>query len=137
MASRQPPTLDTSRWETIHRIVWAGIHRVKRAQDQVPRLISLQSQLDGLVIAHLADQNHLGRLAQRRAQPVGERVDIAPQLALVEGRLDSGMHELERDDVDRLGFISISRRSAASDVDLPVPVPPVTRIMPFFSLGIS
>ena len=135
-----------SRWQTIQRTVsasrfricvpppdehaedavdrLAGVHRVKGAQDQVARLRGGKGDLHRLAVPHFADEDHLRRLAERRAQPAREGVEVVPHLPLVEGGLFVGMGELdrilERDDVDRLVPL-ISLRSAASDVDLPLP----------------
>ena len=43
------------------------------------------TDFDGFAIAHLADQNDLGRLPQSGTQTVGIGVKIHPQLALVKG----------------------------------------------------
>ena len=68
-----------------------------------------QPDLDGFTVAHLADQNHLGRLAQRRPQPMSVSVKIHAQLALVESGFFMRMLIFHRvfqgDDVHRLVFI--------------------------------
>ena len=56
-----------------------------------------QRDLDGLAVAHLADQNHLRRLAQGRPQRKRERRRVAVQLALVHGALLVSVEELDRD----------------------------------------
>ena len=43
-----------------------------------------QTDFHGFPVAHLADQDHFGSLAQSGAQPVGVGVEINPQLPLVE-----------------------------------------------------
>ena len=67
------------------------------ADDQVAGLGRLHAQLDGLAVAHLADQDDLGGLAQGGAQAVGKSVEVAAELPLVEGGLDIGMDELDGD----------------------------------------
>jgi hypothetical protein len=54
---------------------------VERAEDEVPRLRRLDGDGHGLEVAHLADEHHVGVLAQRRAQGVleGVGVDAAPR----------------------------------------------------------
>ncbi len=47
---------------------------------------SLEHDLDGLTVAHFADQNYLGRLAHGRAQSMGKARRIAVQFALVDRR---------------------------------------------------
>jgi hypothetical protein len=62
----------------------------------VARLGGLHGDLDGLHVAHLADQDHLGRLPQRRAQSEGERARVRAHLALVHGGLHMLVHVLHR-----------------------------------------
>ena len=51
----------------------AGIDRVQRAQHQMAGFRRAQGDLHRLAVAHFADENDLGRLAQRGAQAVGRR----------------------------------------------------------------
>ncbi len=89
----------------------AGIHRVEGAQDQMARLRGGEADLHRLAVPHLADEDHLRRLAERRAQPVREGIEIVPHLPLVEGGLLVGVGEfhrvLEGDDVDRLMLVDL------------------------------
>src|SRR5438552_10159044 len=84
----------------------ASIHRVQGAQHEVAGLGRLQAKLGRLAVADFADEDDLRRLTERSAKAVGEGVEVAAQLALVEGCLDVGMDELNRvlqgDDVDGL-----------------------------------
>ena len=68
-------------------IVCGGRVRVQRREGEVARLGDAQRGLDRLEVAHLADQHHVGVLAQRRAQGVGERVRVGVHLALVDHAL--------------------------------------------------
>ena len=45
-----------------------GIVRVERAEDQVPRQRGLDRDIDGLLVANLADQDDVRVLPQNRAQ---------------------------------------------------------------------
>ena len=63
---------------------------------EVPGLGGGQRDLDRLAIAHLADEDHLRRLAQRGPQGQGERRRVAVQLALMDGRLLVVVQELDR-----------------------------------------
>ena len=82
----------------------AGIDGVQGAEHEVASLRSTQSDLDRLPVAHFPDQNDLGGLAQGRAEPVGEAVEIGAQFALVEGsrvmRVNKLDGVLQRDNVD-------------------------------------
>ena len=66
------------------------------AQHEMARLRRFEAQLHRLAVAHLADQNDLRRLPQCRAQTIRECVKVRPQFALIEGRPDIGMDELDR-----------------------------------------
>ena len=55
---------------TIDRL--AGIDRVQGAQHQVAGFRGAQGDLHRVAVAHFADQNDLGRLAQGGAQAVGK-----------------------------------------------------------------
>ena len=61
-----------------------GVNGVQRGHDQVAGLGGFQRDLDGFAVAHLADQDDLGRLAQRGAQRQREGRRVAVQLALVD-----------------------------------------------------
>ena len=60
------------------------------------RLGGLDRNRHRLEIAHLADEDDVGILAQRRAQRALERVGVRPDLALVDEALLVVVHELDR-----------------------------------------
>ena len=73
-----------------------GVDGVERGEDQVPGFGGGERDLDGLAVAHLADQNHFWRLPERGAERQREGRRIAVQLALVDGRLLVEVQELDR-----------------------------------------
>ena len=75
-------------------MVWPA-SMVCSAEHEVARLRRAQSDLDRLPVAYFPDENDLGGLAQGRAQPVGEAVEIGAQLALVEGRRVMRVNKLD------------------------------------------
>ena len=58
--------------------------RVQRGERQVPGLGDAQRRLDRLEVAHFADEDDVGILAQRGAQRGGEAVRVGVDLALVD-----------------------------------------------------
>src|SRR5439155_19121914 len=64
-----------------------GVDGVERGEDEVTGFRRGQRYLDGFAIAHLADQDDLRRLAQRRPQRRREGRRVAVQLPLVHRRL--------------------------------------------------
>ena len=82
-----------------------GIGGVQSGHDEVPGFRGFQRNLNGLAIAHFANQDHFGRLAQSGPQRQAEARGIAVQLALVNGALLVRMDEFDRifdgDDVPR------------------------------------
>ena len=76
--------------------VFDGVDGVQRREHEVPGFRRRQRDLDGLAVAHLADEDHLRRLPQRRRERRGERRRVAVQLALVDGRLLVLVQELDR-----------------------------------------
>jgi hypothetical protein len=86
-------------------------------------------------VSHLADQDHVGRLAQRRAQPAGEASTLSAELALVDQaalRRVSGTRSGLRE--SRYARVAVRFRcsvSAISVVDFPEPAAPVTSTRPF------
>jgi len=72
-----------------------GIQRVQGGEHEMARLGGQQGGLDCLVVAHLADQNHVRILAQCGAQGAGEGVGIDVDLALVDDRLLVAVQELD------------------------------------------
>ena len=89
---------------------------------------------DGLLVAHLADQDHVGVLAQHAAQRALERGGVHADLALVDHRALVAVHELDRvldrDDVLAASCELMWSIIAASVVDLPEPVVPVSSTIP-------
>ena len=55
-----------------------------------------QRELNGLQIAHFADQDDVRILAQRRSQRVGERSRMGPEFSLVHQTFLGLMNELHR-----------------------------------------
>ena len=66
---------------------------------------------DGLLVAHLADQDHVGVLAQDAAHRAGEALGVGADLALVDDRALVAVQVLdrvlERDDVPRAGRVDV------------------------------
>ena len=58
----------------------AGVDRVKRAEHQVARFRRHERDFHRGAIAHFADENDLGRLAQGGAQAVGIIVEIVTRV---------------------------------------------------------
>ncbi len=56
----------------------------------------VERRLDGLVVAHLADEDDVRILAQRAAQRLGERGRVDRDLALVDDRLMVAVEVLDR-----------------------------------------
>ncbi len=72
-----------------------GVEGVQGREDQVAGLGGEQRGLDRLVVAHLADQDDVGVLAQRRAQGGGEAAGVDVDLALVDDGLLVAVQELD------------------------------------------
>jgi hypothetical protein len=85
--------------------------RVHRAEHEVTGLGGGERERDGLEVAKLADQDHVGVLAQTAAQRVGERLGLGADLALVDQRALRLVHELDRvlegEDVTRHGLVEV------------------------------
>ncbi len=98
-----------------------------------------QAGLDGLEVAHLADEDDVGILPQRAAQRLGEGARVDRHLALVDDRLLVAVQELDRI-LDRhhvrAAVWLMWSISAASVVLLPLPVVPVTSTSPRSSSAI-
>ncbi len=73
-----------------------GALRVQRREDQVARLGGGQRGADGLEVAHLAEEDHVRVLAQRRAQRLGEGRSVLADLALGDDAALVPVHELDR-----------------------------------------
>ncbi len=70
--------------------------RVQRREHEVAGLRRGEREADRLEVAHLADQDVVGVLAQRAAERVRERQRVRPELALVDQALLRLVHELDR-----------------------------------------
>jgi hypothetical protein len=90
---------------------FAGVDCVERAQNQVAGFRRAQGDFHRVAVAHFADENHLGRLAQRGAQTVRVGIEIHSEFALVERGLlvlvQIFDRVFQRDDVDRLGAVDL------------------------------
>ena len=80
---------------------------MQRREHEVAGFRGGQRDFDRLAIAHFADQNHLRRLAQRRAQREREGRRVGVQLALVDRALLVLVQELDRvlDGEDVIGAV--------------------------------
>ena len=72
--------------------------RVQRGEDEVTRLADGERSLDGLEVAHLADENDIGVLPEHVLEGGLEPLGIGADLTLVDDR------ELVRDAGTRLGL---------------------------------
>ena len=72
------------------------VERVQRREDEVAGLGREQRRFDRLQVAHLADQDDVGVLAQGAAQRVRERLRVDRDLALVDERLVVAVQVLDR-----------------------------------------
>ena len=90
-------------------IVAGGALRVERAEDEVARLGRGERGRDRLEVAHLADEDHVRVLAQRRAQALGEADRVDADLALVDDAALVPVHELDRilDREDVVGAVAV------------------------------
>ena len=111
-----------------------GVLGVQGREDEVAGLGGGQRHRDGLEVAHLADQDDVGVLAQHVLERVLERLGVLPHLALVDDALLVPVEELDRvldgHDVLAAGAVRQVDRATARVVDLPEPVGPVTRTKP-------
>ena len=69
---------------------------VQRREHEVPGLGCGERGRDRLEVAHLADEDHVGVLAERRAQRLGERRRVLADLALVDDARPVVVQELDR-----------------------------------------
>ena len=63
------------------------VERVERAQDEMPGLGGQEGRVDRVQVAHLADQDDIGILAEAAAQTAGEAHDVHADLPLADGAL--------------------------------------------------
>src|SRR6478735_1225447 len=73
-----------------------GVDRVQRREYEVSGFGRLEGDLNRLAVAHLADEDDLGSLAEGCAQREGKRRRVAVQFALVYGALLVAVQELDR-----------------------------------------
>jgi hypothetical protein len=87
-----------------------GVHRVQSGEHEVARLGRGQRGLDRLVVAHLADEDDVGILAERAAERLGERLGVDLDLALVDDRFLVAVEKLDRvlDRDDVLGAVALT-----------------------------
>ena len=83
------------------------VQGVERREHEVAGLGGGERRADRLLVAHLADQDHVGVLAQDPAHRAGEALGVVADLALVDDRALVAVQVLdrvlERDDVARRG----------------------------------
>ena len=110
-----------------------GVDRVHRGEDEVARFRRLEGRLGGLLVAELADQDHVRVLAQHAPERLHVRIGVEPDLALVDDAAPVVVHELDRvfdrDDVllpaavdrvdDRREGRRLSRAGRTGDEDEP------------------
>ena len=88
-----------------------GTGGVQGAQHEVAGLRRGHGHLDGLGVAQLADQDHVGIFPERRADAFGEARQVRPQLPLDDLGLLAPVDELDRvleaDDVAVLGAVQV------------------------------
>ena len=115
-----------------------GVDGVERREHEVAGLGRGQRGADRLLVAHLADQDHVRVLAQHAAQRAAKEAVSSPTSRWLMMRALVAVEELDRvldrDDVLRVVRLMWSI-IAASVVDLPEPVVPVSRMMPALLVG--
>ena len=77
-------------------IVAGRAARVQRGEDQVARLGGGQRGRDRLEVAHLAEEDHVGVLAEGGAERLGEAARVGADLALVDEAAAVAVEELDR-----------------------------------------
>ena len=84
--------------EEVHDPVHAlrGVERVEGRKDEVSGLCRRQRRAHRLLVAHLADQDHVRILPQHAAQGAGERGGVTSHLALVDHGATVAVDELDR-----------------------------------------
>ena len=82
---------------------------VQRAEHEVPGLGGRERGADRLEVAHLADEDHVGVLAERGAQRLAEAGRVDADLALVDDAALVAVHELDRvlDREDVIGAVAV------------------------------
>ena len=86
-----------------------GVDGVQRREHQVPGVGRREGGPDGLRVAHLADEDHVGVLAQHPLEGRGVVLGVGADLPLVDERPLVGVEDLDRvldgDDVPGLGLV--------------------------------
>ena len=72
------------------------VERVKRREDEVAGFGREQRRLDGLEVAHFADEDDVGILTQRAAERMRKRARVDRHLALIDDRAVVAVQELDR-----------------------------------------
>ena len=80
----------------IRFIVWTALFVWSVANVRWPVSAIRRARLHRLEVAHLADEDDVGVLAEDRAERVRERVRVGVQLALVDDAALVGVEELDR-----------------------------------------
>jgi len=80
----------------IRLIVLGRVERVQRREDEVAGLGRRQRGRDGLRVAHLADEDDIGVLAQHASERRPEVGGVGTDLTLVDDRLLVGVQDLDR-----------------------------------------
>ena len=74
---------------------FGSVDGVQSGHDQVAGFGSFESDFNGFAIAHFADENYFGRLAQGGAQGESETGSVGVEFALVDGALFVAMQKLD------------------------------------------
>ena len=84
---------------------------MQRGENQVARLGGFEGNFDGFLVAHFADENYFGRLAQGGAQSEREARRVGVQFALMDRGSLVSVQEFDGvfdgDDVERFLFIDL------------------------------
>jgi len=73
-----------------------GVDRVHRREDEVARLRRRESGLGGLGVAELADEDHVGVLAEATSERLRERRRVEADLALVDDAAVVAVNDFDR-----------------------------------------
>src|SRR5579862_3903482 len=72
------------------------VGRVERSENKMARRRGGERQLDGLQVAHFADENDIRVFTKRAAQRRGERLGVDANLAMIDETLLAAMNKLDR-----------------------------------------
>ena len=119
---------------------FGSIDGMQRGEDKMAGFCRFQSNFNGFPVAHFSHQDYLGRLPKGRPQSQAEGRCVAVQFTLVDRALLMAMHKFNRV-FNRHNMVGVSFINEINDggqvEDLPDPVGPVTRTMPFFNCTMS